>query len=366
MTAGPRIHSARVASARARRAVAALLAGVLALHVAARDIEAPSTAEACAPVHVLARVPPPAFLENLAVLPDGTVLFTSYLAKDVLRYDPQRGVSTFAALDAHPVSIVARGDTFVVAAHGQPFTAGPAFTSTNRFIVLDAEGRVEKTVAAPDARFLNGTLALDDGVVLAADSILGAIWRVDVDAGEMSPWLDSPLFAGDPTGRDPRPGANGLKRRGSELLVSNSHAGTLVAVEVDASGAPAGAPRVIATPGRIDDFAVGGDGTIYLATHADDVLSLQPDGSISTILASGGEGSTAVAFANGADAALYVLTTGGFLEGLGREARLLQLRLPDGDQGRADGGRPGHCGAASTPIGAVDRRAGRAPLTTRR
>ncbi|OBV10968.1 hypothetical protein I603_1376 [Erythrobacter dokdonensis DSW-74] len=87
---------------------------------------------------------------------------------------------------------------------------------------------------------------------------------------------------------------------------------------------------MFATPGQVDDFAIAGDGSIYLATHGDTIMRAQADGTLTTVLPTGGDGSTAVAFVPGDPASLYVLTTGGLLEGAGRPARLLRIALPGG------------------------------------
>jgi sugar lactone lactonase YvrE len=260
------------------------------------------------------------------------VLFTSYLAKEIIRYAPGAGAATFARIDAHPISILPLGEGWLVAAHGEPFVAGPGFTATNRFLMLDTSGNVIRTIPAPEARFLNGMAMLDDGRVLAADSILGRIWQLDIASGKLAPWLDDAALAADPAGKDVRPGANGLKLHEGALYISNSFAGTIHAVTLGPDGEPSGPVRPVARPGRIDDFAVHPDGTIYLATHSDSVIAIGREGALRTVLPEGGDGSTAVALVPGKVPALYVLTTGGLLEGAARPARLLKVALPGGDR----------------------------------
>lgn len=291
-----------------------------------------SDVRACATAETLASYPSPAFLENLIVEPSGRVLFTSYLAREIIAYAPGGTATRLAELPAHPVSILPLGDGYLVAAHGTSFTAGPAFTTTNQFLLLDRAGKLIRQSAAPDARFLNGMVALDDGSVLIADSILGRIWRLDPASGALSIWLDDPALAADATGADPRPGVNGLKRKGSELFISNSFTGRIHALPLTREGKPGGALRTVATPGRVDDFAISGDdGGIYLATHTDTVLHAAPAGMVRTVLPEGGDGSTAVALVPGDTQALYVLTTGGLFEGGKAPARLLKMSLPGGD-----------------------------------
>ncbi len=311
-----------------RKSTAALVAALMwpaASPVAAHDAT-------CARAETLASYPAPAFLENLTVEPAGRVLFTSYLDQQIMAYRAGESAATFARLDVHPISILPLDSGWLVAAHRQPFTAGPAFVTSNIFLVLDANGAVVRTMAAPDARFLNGMMQMPGGNVLVADSLLGRIWQLDPQTGALTVWLDDPVLAADAAGKDVRPGANGLKLHAGEVFVSNSFSGSIHAVAIGADERPAGPTRLVVSPGKVDDFVVAADGSIYLATHSDTVLRAAPDGTLTTVLPSGGDGSTAVAFTSPDQNALYVLTTGGLLEGAGRPARLLKVDLPGGDK----------------------------------
>lgn len=169
-------------------------------------------------VEVLAEYPAGTFLENLDVLEDGRVVFTNYFAKTIELLDPQGKASTFAPVSAHPVSILAIDGGFLVAAHGQPFISGPAFVETQQFLLLDRDGKETASFKAPDARFLNGMVRHSAGTLLAADSIAGRIWRVDPKARAVTTWLEDPVLAQDPSVKEFRPGANGLKRHGDQLI----------------------------------------------------------------------------------------------------------------------------------------------------
>lgn len=310
-----------------RRFAAALVA--LSLTGCVSPSSAPGS-QTCARVETLASYPHGAFLENLLVERSGRVIFTNYTGGELNAYSAGAGVVRFAALPAHPVSILPLGEGYLVAAHGAPFTSGPAFLQTNQFLVLDRRGAVTRTIAAPEARFLNGMLLLRDGVVLVADSVLGRVWRLDVASGALTPWLDAPELRPDPSGRDQRPGANGLKREGSQLYISNSFTGRIYAVGIDAAGRAEGALREAAAPGRVDDFVIDPAGGFIAATHGDTVVWTRAGEADRVVLPEGGDGSTAVAYASPSRAALYVLTTGRFVEGGDRPARLLRVALPGG------------------------------------
>src|SRR5262245_40072825 len=128
-------------------------------------------------VEVLAEYVPGNFLENLDVLSDGRVVFTSYFAKTIEIIDSRGRAGTLAHVSAHPVSILAIEGGFLIAAHGQPFTSGPAFVEAQHFLLLDAAGRELAMFKAPEARFLNG-MVHSGATALVADSMAGKIWQV--------------------------------------------------------------------------------------------------------------------------------------------------------------------------------------------
>ena len=163
------------------RHVALLAAGMLSAIASEGTAQGPN-------VEVLAEYPPGNFLENLDVLSDGRVVFTSYFAKSIEILDTRGRASALAHVSAHPVSILAIEGGFLVAAHGQPFTSGPAFVETQQFLLLDDGGRELAMFKAPEARFLNGMVPHSGATVLVANSIAGKVWQVDA-------WPCSPCAA---------------------------------------------------------------------------------------------------------------------------------------------------------------------------
>lgn len=302
-----------------------VLLGTLAM-TACASMQPQST---CARVETLASYPHGAFLENLIVERSGRVLFTNYTAREIEAYAPGGAASRFANLPAHPVSLLALPGAYLVAAHGASFAGGPAFLQTNQFLLLNEDGAVTRTIPAPKARFLNGMVALDDGTVLIADSVLGRIWRLEVASGELTAWLDAPDLAPDLTQRDRRPGVNGLKRDGARLYVSNSFTGKISVIGIGENGRPFGTLQEVAAPGRIDDFVLAQNGGFIAATHTDTVVWTR-SGETRPVLPEGGDGSTAIQYTNARRDHLYVLNTGRLLEGGDRPARLLRVSLPGG------------------------------------
>lgn len=301
---------------------------IAALALSALAMSACAVAPKPAPAspQTLASYPHGAFLENLTVAPDQTVYATSYFAKQIVALSPANAAQDWAALPAHPVGIIQTPTGFLVTAHRIPFTKAPDFLSSNVILVLDRKGNVERTIAAPDARFLNGLVAVAPDMVLIADSVAGLIWALTPSSGALRPWLADPLLAADPAAKDFRPGANGLKLRDGALYVSNSSRGAIYRVALTPTFAPAGAPVTVAAPGPVDDFAFAPRGTIYATTHGEKLLAIAPDGTVRALLETGCDACTSVALArrNGKDT-LIVLTTGKLLEGGDAPARILAV-----------------------------------------
>lgn len=287
----------------------------------------PRLAQAQASPEILARFPSGTFLENLVVEPSGRVLFTNYFARRIEQWSQAGGAGLFAEVPAHPVSLTALGDgRQALAVHGASFMQGPAaMRGTGALLLLAADGGVQGRIALPEAIFPNGGLLLAPGRMLLADSALGRIWAIDIAAGTATPWLDHPLLA--PVAGQGNPGVNGLKRRGDDLLVSNSATRQLLRVALRGS-LPSGVPEVLAQmTGGIDDFDVAGDGTVFAATHATGLARLARGATApETIPAPGVEGSTAVLLTPDGRA-LFALGTGGLTSGGGGDAVLARIGL---------------------------------------
>ena len=277
---------------------------------------------------VLAEYSNGTFLENVATSTTGALVITSYLNKSLEIIEPGKPARTLAILPAHPVGIVRHKSGYIVSAHGSPFTSGPAFTQQQQVLVLSADGKVTSSFPAPDARFLNGLVTHTGGAVLAADSIAGVIWRIDQATRTVTPWLRDPTFLQDATSIEFRPGANGLKRQGDRLLISNSSLGHLVSVKIDAKGNPSGAVTVLAKTGPIDDFLVTVADDVIFASHGAALKRISKAGMLSDLMTTGCDGCTAlVSFKSGKQRGIAILTTGSLLEGGRGPARVLFLPM---------------------------------------
>lgn len=280
---------------------------------------------------ILASFEAPAFLENLIIEPDGSIIFTNYTGKSLHRIGPDGTLSVLANLDMHPVSLIQLGDTFLVAAHAIPFTSGPEFIGSGQLLTLSVGGDVLSRLAVPEAGFLNGMVAFSDGKVLIADSAKAQILAYDPASSKVETWFSDALLAPQ---TEPYflPGANGLKLEGDDLLLSSSANRSIYRLRISADSASEGKLQLVAAdlPGA-DDFAVLPDGGYVTSTHADRVVRIFPDGAIETLTADPRiKGNTAVAFrGKGEDRTLIILGTGGLSEGLSEPGVVMELPFPE-------------------------------------
>lgn len=284
--------------------------------------------EPSASVTTLTSFPNGTFLENLARDNDGSIIFTSYFDKSLQRLADNKLQAPLAKLDVHPVGIIKTAQGFIVTAHAIPFTNAPAFLSSNKILLLSGDGAVRRIIEAPEARFLNGLLAVSDDKVLIADSVLGMIWAFNPQAGTLIPWLKDDQLTADPSAKIFRPAANGLKVHQGDLYISNSSRGAIYKVRLSPDGKPAGALSSFVQPGPVDDFAFDNDGVIYAATHGERLLKITPDGKFNALLSTGCDSCTSVALIeNNAAKSLIVFTTGNLFEGGKEEAKVLRVEL---------------------------------------
>jgi DNA-binding beta-propeller fold protein YncE len=136
-----------------------------------------------------------------------------------------------------------------------------------RLVVIDAAtGKTEQVYNAPGAGFLNDVAILADGVVIAADSDTGAIYRFDGPTADV--WIKDPQLRS----------INGLLPVGGKLYVTTMQG---LLLEVDPATK---ALKVLATGlGDADGLARLDDGTFLVSEWPGRLFHVAADGDVTTI-----------------------------------------------------------------------------------
>jgi sugar lactone lactonase YvrE len=260
-----------------------------------------------APAKIITSFPVNTFLENLAIAPDGTIFVTNHEAGKIVRITPDGNQQIHASVEGKVSGLAFTSNGGLVA-------TGWNADSISVVSLITADGKVETLLTLPDAIFLNGITPLCHTQYLAADSYRGAIWLIDIAQRHSSIWLEHSLLARS-NAENVIPAANGLKRFGNFLYVSNTEKMLLLRIPLGIANEP-GEPEIFVEQTNIDDFAFDVEGNLYGATHIyNSVVKITQSGS-TTIIAQAEQGvigSTAVAFGQTQSerTAIYVVMNGG-------------------------------------------------------
>lgn len=246
-------------------AVSVLIIAVLAM---------PSTVAAAVHVVEVTSFPVGAWLENFAVRPNGQLLVTRLDVPEVWSVDPFTGRQQLEARFPGATSTLGitevEHDVFAVATGN--FTTATASTTPGTYSIwcLDARtAKARKAADVPQAAFIDGLATLSEESVLAADSFLGVVYRVDLRTGTSSAALSGTAYEPPPPPANPL-GVNGIRIPGSSsLFFTNTGAGTFARVRIHKNGTAASAVETIAQDLELpDDFAFSTSGDVsYLAIN---------------------------------------------------------------------------------------------------
>ncbi|OUL18001.1 gluconolactonase [Nostoc sp. 106C] len=260
-----------------------------------------------APAKIITSFPVNTFLENLAIAPDGTIFVTNHEVGKIVRITPDGNQQIHASVEGKVSGLAFTSNGGLVA-------TGWNADSISVVSLITADGKVETLLTLPEAIFLNGITPLSHTQYLAADSYRGAIWLIDIAQRYSSIWLEHSLLARS-NAENVIPAANGLKRFGNFLYVSNTEKMLLLRIPLGIANEP-GEPEIFVEQTNIDDFAFDVEGNLYGATHIyNSVVKIAPDGS-TTIIAQAEQGvigSTAIAFGQTESerTSIYVVMNGG-------------------------------------------------------
>ncbi|KAI9674848.1 MAG: hypothetical protein M1829_003588 [Trizodia sp. TS-e1964] len=281
------------------------------------------------------------FLENLAVRRTGEILITVHNRSEVLYLDPHQANPKPTVLHTFPASVAGivevEADVFYVSACniGQKGSAAIFKIDLTRFSLESSPAVITKVVDLPDAIFLNGSAVLNrkEGIILAADSILGALFEVRVKSPtSVKTWIQDARFT---TTNQMIPGINGVKVHRGWVYVSVTDSTKMFRVAINGAGAATGRIEQLYEHLNIDDFTFDSEGSLYGTTHLfHSVAKVRRNGTRSCV--AGGPaskecaGTTACAFGRSASdrTTLYTTTTGGMsnpIDGKLEPARLLRI-----------------------------------------
>ena len=225
-------------------------------------------------------------LENLAPRSNRHLLLTASNQPFLYDIDPTASSPSPSKLPSIPGVIGVLGiaetsaDVFAVAAGN--YTNEVPTTGSFGIWQVDmnqAEPTVKLITQIPTAEGLNGMTALNgfSGTVLVADSILGAVYKVDVSTGAYSIAIQNDDFAPSAT-KTSSFGINGLRMSGGELYFTNSAQGLFGRLPINAEGAAEGDVQILArldaSAGTYDDFDVDCGGNSWIATHNNMLLTV--------------------------------------------------------------------------------------------
>ncbi|KAK0717777.1 hypothetical protein B0T26DRAFT_676042 [Lasiosphaeria miniovina] len=291
------------------------------------------------------------FVENLHVLPSGSIIFTEVTSNTLKSIDPgarspvPNDVISLPAVTSQLGITPVGPNAFAVAGGNYSSGAFLSGSATLFVVTLSGGGNARQptghvTKAIPVAtQLMNGLASLPahPHLVLAADSTGARVLRINTATGATDVvWADAAAL-GAPAGAELPLGVNGIRVQGAWLYLTNSARGFFGRVPIDAKGNVVGALHVIrALTGAIglsnayDDFAVDAAGNAYVALHHSSVVKITPAG-VQTLIA-GGEGVATVVAAPTAvqlslDGCELFVTQAGNTTGTGGHGGLLKIRL---------------------------------------
>ncbi|KAL3303764.1 six-bladed beta-propeller -like protein [Colletotrichum asianum] len=278
------------------------------------------------------------WFENLAVRSNGDILATRLNAPEVWLIEPATGkgralVTIPGVLGTIGITEAAL-DIFVFGAGNLTISPLDVVPGSLKLFSLDLSRKdpeVELITLMPDAVFINGITPWSATEVLVADTILGAIYKVNTVTGAYETSLSGPDFAG----------ANGVSVQDGYLYYTSSSNQTLSRMLVNGDLIP-GPVKVIYDGTPVDDFVLAPDGTAYVATLGhNQVIRVDAFGSTTSVAGAIDKldvtGATALRFGSkGMDSrTLYVTTNGATAQPLGGDliepAKIVAIKLNCGN-----------------------------------
>jgi hypothetical protein len=255
-------------------------------------------------------------IENIAVRPNGQLLVTRFDAPEVWSVDPVTKVATKiftlpgVTCAAGITEIESEPDTFAIVGGNYSAAGGNTAGSWGIFkLEMSNNQPIYLGVKyVPESVMFNGLTTFARGIVLIADG-KGLVYRMEMTTGEYGiaaqhVSMEPPTWAPIPLGID------GLRYFNGSIYFTNIFGKTFSKMAVDKTGKGVGGVTTLWNSTQADDFAIGADGSAYVATNSNlGVVKFTPDGKMSNV--SSIAGSTSCAFGrNEKDKNILYITAG--------------------------------------------------------
>ncbi|RYC63328.1 hypothetical protein CHU98_g2895 [Xylaria longipes] len=284
-------------------------------------------------------------IENIAVRPNGRILFNTFVDARMYTLDPRRPCHPVIAAQI-PGKTALTGiaevapDKFAV---GAGILGNFAFADNSSSIWLVDFAKPTDLLPAsvswvanvPEAAIFNGIVALPKypHVVLTSDSIKGTIYRIDTTNGKVDVAFADPKLA---IGSDPLTplGINGMKIYDGYLYFAQSAQGYFGRLRISDKGDKIGPIEKLATvpagSAGYDDFAMTKHGVSYVTDHPYTVTRIAADGTQTELIGAGNVpklyNPTSAAL-NRDETKLYIVTDGATLSGGTTGGQVIEVDL---------------------------------------
>ncbi|KAE8440949.1 hypothetical protein EG329_006163 [Mollisiaceae sp. DMI_Dod_QoI] len=286
------------------------------------------------PIRPIFTFPNNTFVENIRVRSNSELLVTSMSVPTLFGIDPTAATPDASVLYTFPNATGLAGitetkpDIFAIVSATWDLVNTRAILGTLVVWTINLHSTppiVHRIANVINSTSFNGIASIHQSpsLVLAGDSAIGAVWRVNLLTGNYGIAFSDPLFEPISTEQGLNLGIDGLKIKDGHLYFTNPAYEIFGRVKIDQFGNKIGAVEVIAnitdsatTGAHYDDFAIDGEGRSWIATHPEYVVEVGPAGnqnviSNSTLLLN----PTSAAFGRGSLAqkkTLYVTNGGAF------------------------------------------------------
>ena len=274
-------------------------------------------------VSTIYEFPSGTWVENIAVRSNGNILVVLYSEPSVYEINPF-GTLTDAKLVAHFDGYT--GIQGIVETTPDVFAVLPFDHTKYSLWTFDISRKTQSEIinTIPDVGTLNGLTKSSDTILLASDTKLGAVVRLDLTLSSSTITIKDDTMAGLPVNIGI--GINGVRVNNDTLFFANSIKGLFCRLRIDPKkGTAVEDVKIVARGlGFIDDLAIGakdGDVSYLMQYLSGSVLEVRSDGSFEKI-ASGLNFPTSAVFGRTKDdnRRLYVSSSGNplalYLKGL--------------------------------------------------